>query len=168
MEERLTPTAHRVLDINQLPDQQGSGLGVLGTYNGALYFTASVPGYGRELWKTDGTKGGTALVKDINPGLSDSNPANFQVVNGLLFFTAKDSSFDIGLWRSDGTTDGTVLVKPLDDGPTYFTDAENLTRVNDTLFFTAIDADHGKELWKSDGTEAGTVLVKDINPGAEG
>ena len=33
-----------------------------------LFFTADVPGLGRELWKTDGTAAGTVLVKDIAPG----------------------------------------------------------------------------------------------------
>ena len=31
-------------------------------------------GLGRELWKSDGTAGGTKLVKDINVGIAGSNP----------------------------------------------------------------------------------------------
>jgi ELWxxDGT repeat protein len=40
-------------------------------FNGALYFQAGDGTHGRELWRTDGTTAGTALVKDINPGAGD-------------------------------------------------------------------------------------------------
>ena len=36
--------------------------------NGSFLFTATDATHGEELWTTDGTAGGTALVKDINPG----------------------------------------------------------------------------------------------------
>jgi len=39
--------------------------------NGRLLFVARSPTTGTELWQSDGTEEGTALVKDINPGLTD-------------------------------------------------------------------------------------------------
>jgi ELWxxDGT repeat protein len=36
------------------------------------FFLANDGVHGMELWKTDGTPGGTAMVKDINPGASDA------------------------------------------------------------------------------------------------
>ncbi|HOC73333.1 MAG TPA: hypothetical protein PKL54_10980, partial [Candidatus Hydrogenedentes bacterium] len=41
-----------------------------------LYFLATGPYSGRELWRTDGTYEGTRLVKDIGPG-GDSANINF-------------------------------------------------------------------------------------------
>src|SRR5258707_13621950 len=44
-----------------------------------------------ELWKTDGTSGGTALVKDLDPGLSTGmGPWAMTNVNGTLFFIYDD------------------------------------------------------------------------------
>ncbi len=127
--------------------------------------------HGRELWKSDGTKAGTVLVKDINhPGDYGSDPYCLTDVGGTLFFTATDGTprlraVEVGRHQgghrpgqghqSQATTAATTL-------------RLDLTDVGGTLFFTADDGTHGAELWKSDGTKAGTVLVKDINPGSDG
>src|SRR4051812_46976529 len=86
LEDRVTPTLtpQMVLDINTntLPSDP-SGLVVVGS---TTYFTADDGVHGIELWKTDGTADGTALVKDINPGSAGSNLASLTNVNGALFF----------------------------------------------------------------------------------
>jgi ELWxxDGT repeat protein len=38
------------------------------------FFTAYEPGFGNELWKSDGTAGGTVMVDDIQPGSAGSYP----------------------------------------------------------------------------------------------
>jgi ELWxxDGT repeat protein len=40
-------------------------------YQGRVYFFADDGTSGRELWSSDGTSGGTQLVKDLNPGPVD-------------------------------------------------------------------------------------------------
>lgn len=141
-------------------------------FNGNLYFAANDGLNGRELWKSDGTNGGTSLVKDIYSGYSDSfytgwgSTPNFTISNGSLYFFANDgltSGIDNQFWKTDGTTTGTVKVT---DFPHWWSDPYGLTDVNGKLFFGAYDDTNGWELWTSDGTAAGTKLVKNIEAGA--
>jgi ELWxxDGT repeat protein len=107
---------------------------------------------------------GTAMVKNINPGLASSSPASLMVSGGVLYFAATvgDGGSGRELWKSDGTLSGTVLVKDISAG-TSSSNPASLVDVNGTLYFTATDGTNGVELWKSDGTNSGTVLVKDIH-----
>ncbi len=135
------------------------------TIGSSVFFVATDPEHGAELWKTDGTAAGTVLVKDVNPGISSSSIANLTNVNGTLFFSANDGTDGTELWKSDGTTSGTVLVDDINDGSSN-SSPSNFTAIGSTLYFTANDGSDGVELWKSTGTAAGTSLVKDINSGS--
>ena len=81
--------------------------------NGTLFFTTSDPTNGEELWKTDGTDARTVLVKDINPGLASSFPANLTNIDGMLYFAATDGVNGAELWKSDGTAAGTILIQDI-------------------------------------------------------
>lgn len=115
--------------------------------NGILFFRASGSNGGSELWKSDGTVAGTALVADIQGGSESSTPYELVNVNGVLFFSANDGTHGHELWKSDGTTAGTVLVKDILGG-SEGSRPRSLTNVNGTLFFTAEDGVHGRELWR--------------------
>src|SRR5262249_50840794 len=160
-----------VKDINT-GSNTGSYPSSLTDVNGTLFFAADDGTHGRELWRSDGTAGGTGLVKDIYPTWWDSHRSNLTDVNGTLFFTADDGTHGRELWKSDGTAAGTTLVNDISPGGStgyygnYYVNSSTpsyLTAVNGTLFFTADDGTHGRELWKTNGTAAGTTLVKDIN-----
>jgi ELWxxDGT repeat protein len=120
-----------------------------------------------ELWKSDGTSTGTVLVKDIQPGMYGSYPAELTNVNGTLFFAAGNGTNGRELWKSDGTSSGTVMVKDIRPG-TASSSPRYLTNVKGTLFFVAYHDTYAWELWKSDGTPTGTTIVRDIIPGPEG
>ncbi len=186
LEERVTPglVTERLLDINQYTIDSIPAPGVLYDYfqsaptwtniNGTIYFAAHegptpFDTAQTELYRTDGTVSGTALVRDIVPGFYGSNPNNFAAMNGVLYFSATDTNgaaLNHGreLWRSDGTAAGTYMVKDIDTG-TSFPDSypSQLTPIDGMLYFVAQD-DSGFDLWKTDGTQAGTVKVKDFQP----
>ncbi len=124
-----------------------------------LFFTAN-DSKGRELWKSDGTAGGTVRVKDIRVGSKGSIPTLLTNVAGTLFFIADDGVHGRELWKSDGSAAGTKMVEELITVPDG--DLTSLTNVNGTLFF--FRGTTSLELWTSDGTAAGTSLVEVLDP----
>lgn len=138
-----------------------------GIMNGKLYFAAKTVAEGIELWVTDGTTGGTFLLKDINTaGAADSDPKyGFVVYNNELYFTANDGTTGRELWKTDGTGPGTVRVKDINPGAAdafggAFTPQFKV--FNGLLIFTASTAADGDEPWRTDGTDPGTTELKNI------
>lgn len=124
--------------------------------------------FGRELWYSDGTQQGTAMIKDIYPGGNSSNPNSLVTVNNVVFFTATDGFHGTELWKSDGTKSGTSMIKDIKPNNSDEHNAPSgLIALNGKLYFTASDNINGYELWTSDGTESGTYIVKDINPSGD-
>lgn len=132
--------------------------GELTALDGTLYFRAFDGLHGMELWRSDGTPSGTFRVRDLHPGLSDSNPREFTVLGRRMYFISSLGASRYALFRSDGTETGTVLVKTINSG-LRGTPPSKLVTVEDALYFTSFDVRNGARLWKSDGTEAGTVAV---------
>lgn len=124
-----------------------------------LYFTNVDNNRGSELWKSDGTLSGTAVVKTV--GSFNYNPlANLCVFNSKLYFSGytADGAGPL-LWQSDGTTPGTKVLSNTTVYPQRFGQA------NGRLFFYGFNSpETSYELFASDGTAAGTHLIKDINP----
>jgi ELWxxDGT repeat protein len=103
------------------------------------------------LWQSDGTRTGTRLFKDINPGGLSSNPGPLTRVGRTLFFPAYHPSYSGELWSSDGSSAGTKLVRDIYPGSGEFGGSYpgQLINVAGTLFFAAEDPTHGGELWKA-------------------
>ena len=156
-----TLIAAMVLDINTGGSSAADNLTKVGS---TLFFAADDGTNGLELWKSDGTGGGTVLVKDIRPGGASSGPHNLIAVGTTLYFAADDGTNGIELWKSDGTGAGTVLVKDIAAGAPSSTPAE-LASVGGVLLFAADDGTSGVEPWTSDGTGGGTTLIKDVAAG---
>jgi ELWxxDGT repeat protein len=142
------------------------GVGQLTSVGGSLFFVADDGAGEFGLWKSNGTRRGTTLVKRIEAQRESMGLWELTDVDGTLFFTADHGLYGRELWKSDGTAAGTALVKDINPGTEYSRGPTDLTAAADgSLFFTADDGVRGRELWTSDGTAAGTVLVKEIAPG---
>ncbi|CAN5637887.1 hypothetical protein BH11BAC3_BH11BAC3_27120 [soil metagenome] len=71
-----------------------------------LHFPANNGSQGLELWKSDGTAGGTNIVADLVTGMPGSKPdVNFWLTNGKILFEANngDDLFETDLYAVDGT-----------------------------------------------------------------
>ena len=118
-----------------------------------MVFRANNGVSGIEPWVTDGTPGGTVLLKDVETGSEHSYPYRFTTVGSTTyFFTYSDATELSALWKTDGTPGGTSLVK----ADLY--DAEAMQPVGSTLYF--FEGDVQTKLWKTDGTPGGTLLVE--------
>ena len=120
LNEANSAGTHLVKDIN--PGPHDSYPASLLPFEGKLYFAADDGQYGTELWVSDGSAGGTQMVKDIvsSPSGVGSYPTDLTLGNGEFFFGALNPGVDsdpstgvdnrVELWKSNGTTGGTVLV----------------------------------------------------------
>jgi ELWxxDGT repeat protein len=126
-----------------------------------VVFTFYTAATGEEIWVTDGTSGGTTLLKDCAAG-AGSFPQDFAVLGDKLLFFAYDDSFDVVLWSSDGTPDGTTILARAEHAPNH----EIMQVLGEKLVFTArpSDASEPFSLWITDGTTAGTTSIADIAP----
>ncbi|MCP3981991.1 MAG: hypothetical protein GY716_22025 [bacterium] len=163
----------RALDVNRNPGAPlaWSWFRFTAEVDGTLYFTGYDRANGEEIWKSDGTPEGTALVMDLLPGFRHAGdgfgPQASELVEfeGRLYFIADESSTTSAyLYGSDGTVDGTHKVAPVaashGNQVTWY-----LTTTSKGMFFRNRSEGEGFELWGSDGTSAGTRLVKDIIEG---
>ena len=128
------------------PGRRSSRQGVDGTYSenvgGTLFFNSDDDAeHGEELWKTDGTKAGTKLVKDINTTVPGANsfPENLTAVGHTLFFQATDGTHGVELWKSNGTEAGTRMVKDIDPNASDPSDPQYLTGSGGRVYFQAFD-----------------------------
>jgi len=115
-----------------------------------LYFVARAPGLGFELYRTDGTAQGTALIRNIGPGNADGDPYALVDVDGTLLFNVR--SWDEGVWKSDGTTQRTVKLSGWDiGGPHWMGDP---IVIKDVAYYY-----FGDGIYYTDGTPEGSGKV---------
>lgn len=148
----------RLSDINP---GMGSSVGEdLVPVGNLLYFFAFNSTVGlRQLWKSDGTPGGTNLVKQLPEGaILDGGEIGFQ---GKLYFALDICGGDVcsgeGLWRSNGTAAGTrQFFTSSDENASY---PNQLTRSGGFLYWN-----DGGTLYRTKGTMASTKSLGNLGP----
>ncbi len=132
----------------------------LTTAGARTYFTVFQKGSGTELWSTDGTPDGTAMVADYSPGAASST---FEQL----------SPWGESVAIVEPTPDGHRLLRAGPDGITLISGFEPDSKIlemraSEGLLFLAVDTPSlGQELWISNGAAGGTVPF-DLRPGARG
>ena len=104
-----------VKDINPGSDDSGP-VGIIDDGGKAL-FAAFDPTRGRELWISDGTKAGTHVVVDANPGSGDGVASFAPAKIGSDFvYEGNDTAHGFEPWITDGTSAGTHMIKDINPG----------------------------------------------------
>jgi len=123
-------------------------------HDGRLFFAATNPEHGRELWVSDGTAEGTRLVADLTPGPADSPIWTIASLGDRLLFAFRHfegltGSTFLELFSTDGTPEGTAkLSGPIPDAISVGPDR--------LYFFSPSPNDGLVDLRSTDGTAAGT------------
>ena len=159
-------------------EEIGIYVGDLTAINNILYFKTHISlsisllrydtGVSSTLWTSDGTAGGTVVVREFGESHNSSGMGNFYEVNGLLVFTHQVyHRHGIKLWRSDGTQAGTYALRDFAELLDFHKKEDGL------LYFTHYSPGHGgylpyvpHELWRTDGTHEGTVKIEVPCPNA--
>lgn len=132
------------------------------TIGDRILFAADDGTSGTELWVSDGSAGGTSLVKDINPGTAGASPQLLTPLNGKMVFRATEPATGTELWVTDGTAAGTQLLADIQPG-TSGSAPQKFARAGNILYFVASTAT-GNQLWKTDGTPSGTIPATEFTP----
>jgi ELWxxDGT repeat protein len=127
---------------------------------GDLYFPGWDAAHGWELWRSDGTAGGTRRVTDVCPGRCDSFPSVLGSFAGEVYFLASDGVSGAELWATDGTAAGQRPVRDLCPGACDGL-PQGLAELAGRIYFFATH-DGRQSLWASDGSWEGTGEVAPI------
>ncbi|MCB9876121.1 MAG: hypothetical protein H6835_00850 [Planctomycetes bacterium] len=150
--------------MTQLPAAARSPRAFTDLGNGVAVFAASDTSNRAQLWRTDGTAGGSVqLTANTN---SNATIGPFVSVGGRAVFPASigsSGSTPVELWTSDGTAAGTHLATPTGAyGSGFF--PKNLVPVGNEVWYAASAPGIGNELFHTDGITAG--LLADLLPGS--
>lgn len=142
---------------------EATGLTTIGS---TLYFAGYDNEHGDELWRSDGTPGGTRPVLELGAGRSGNGGGGLIAADDKLFFSATASGGPRHLWTTDGTPGGTREVRDVGDrplsGPSLdwqgfaYSDAATL---GGEIYLAVSAPGEVWTLWRSDGTPGGTLPV---------
>ena len=123
-------------------------------FNGELLFSASSEqNRGDELYKTDGTEGGTVKVKRLNPDGSATIYMNtaFEFDNKLFFVARKGASISY-LFSTNGTNSETYELNELADGTNAGIEYLKPIPYHNKIYFRGKNNDGKTVVFETDGT----------------
>ena len=152
--------------------------------NSVVLFAATDATHGEEIWRTDGTTGGTSILKDISTGTDSSTYGDvmiapgffypypifqgFHTFNNRAYFNASDGASTGEIWSTDGSVGNATLLKDVLPGnsipPISVLDAVNLP----AKFMFPVNSSTTSELWESDGTTGNTKVFKAFSTNGPG
>lgn len=139
--------------------RQGASFRSVRPIGGRVYFDLDDGVHGSEPWVSDGTLGGTRMIRDYCPGPCD----------GALFRVAEPYFDEVLLpiegdqpWVYDPSSGDLRRLDAFCTGECEVTVSSDLEEIGDRVYFRASDPARGSELWTSDGTVAGTVPLSDF------
>jgi len=130
--------------------------------DGRVLFLADEGLRGRELWVTDGTEGGTHLVRDVRPGEASSLPDIVGMFGNQALFTVDAGHSTRELWVTDGTSAGTKMLAGAEFGKNGASLLDFNQRADGQWLFVVKDPDNNQDVWITDGTATGTHILADI------
>ncbi|HZY80012.1 MAG TPA: YCF48-related protein [Cyclobacteriaceae bacterium] len=143
--------------LGQTPIKKFQSITTVHTLNDKLLLYANDGNSGDELWVSDGTAGGTKLLKDIRPGYPGSAVENIFNYKGKAYFAAFTDEFQSELWVTDGTTEGTKIFADLTAPEDYNggTTPGGFTVFQEMLYFTSI----GGKLYRTNENPGSIEIV---------
>ncbi|WP_161604374.1 ELWxxDGT repeat protein [Roseiconus nitratireducens] len=134
---------------------------LIGQVAGQLLFTTRDATLDRELWSSDGTSGGTALLRNINPATADANPNEFVRDGQFLYFAADDGIHGEAVWRADTSTGMVEMIA--DVSPTSTDNVAGLTLLNGQIVFYNNSLGTAGGVYITDGA-GGFDQLSDLRP----
>jgi ELWxxDGT repeat protein len=120
-------------------------------WRGKLYFPADDGMHGPDLWRSDGTEGGTELVVDLETGMY-GYPRDLFVAGDRLFFSLI-AGYCPCEWETDGTPEGTHRL------------SSPFCSLWDAVTVDAITYAIGDEaVWRFDPSDGWTAVAPDVEP----
>jgi ELWxxDGT repeat protein len=135
----------------------------------ALLFVADDGVRGPEVWRSDGSEAGTALLRDLDPrdrALLDDFALPLVPVGDRVVFAPRDADVGVEPWISDGTDAGTRRLADIGPGTLSGLRQGATFAVTGThVFMEADDGVHGRELWaiRRAALDGGPVCAGDCN-----
>ena len=134
----------------RLGNVTSEGPALVGPDGRTFFFAGCNRPFGCEPWKSDGTREGTAMLRDLRPGRKSSSPVLFTRDRGRVLFVAPG-----GLWATDGTAVGTGEIAHVSEGR-----IGQILPHGEQVFFTVFN--HNGEVWKVGPKPGSPVLVQSL------